>query len=115
SEYFAMMRIPLRAGRLFRDEGETERVAILSESAARSMWPGEDPLGKRVSRPFENPGVYWRVIGVVGDVLSGGLARTSPPAIYRPFNQKGGDGPNGTTFSIVLRSLLPPDGLAKPV
>ena len=84
------MRIPLRAGRLFRDEGEAEPVAVLSESAAQLLWPGENPLGKRLSKPVsEPPGVYWRVIGIVGDVRSRGPDRAPTPAVYRPYGQKG--------------------------
>ena len=113
SEYFGIMRIPLRAGRLFRDDGETERVAVISESAAQILWPGEDPIGKRVRRT-PSPQL-WRVIGVVGDVRSTGLDRAPKPAIYRSFNQKGGDRYGGTAFSIVLRSPLSPEALAKPV
>ena len=111
AEYFGAMRIPLRAGRLFRDDGEVEPVAVLSESAARSLWPGENPLGKRVSRPVtEPPGVYWRVVGIVGDVRSGGLDRAPTPAVYRPYGQKG-----GTLFSLVIRAAVPPESLAKTV
>jgi putative ABC transport system permease protein len=115
SEYFAMMKIPLRSGRLFQDEGETGRVAVIRESAARTLWPGEDAVGKTLVRIFDNPPAPWRVVGVVGDVLSAGLDRASTPAIYRPFYQKGGDGPNGMAFSIVLRTALPPDALVKSV
>jgi hypothetical protein len=44
AEYFRVMTIPLRAGRFFRDEGEAERVAVVSESVARVLWPGENPV-----------------------------------------------------------------------
>src|SRR5215475_4177691 len=70
AEYFGAMRIPLRAGRLFRDDGEIEKVAVISESAAHSIWPGQDPIGKRLDRSNNPAGDYSRVIGVVGDVLS---------------------------------------------
>src|SRR6185436_7106828 len=63
AEYFEMMRIPLRSGRFFRDEGETERVALVSESAARALWPNEDPIGKRLIRHFEANRMPWRVVG----------------------------------------------------
>jgi putative ABC transport system permease protein len=85
SEYFAVMRIPLRAGRLFRAGGESEKVAIVSESAARSIWPGQDPIGKRVKTPTDAEDDFSRVIGVAGDVLSAGLDRAPVRAIYRPY------------------------------
>ena len=42
------MGIPLREGRFFR-EGETDDVAVVSESAARMLWPGENPIGKKIA------------------------------------------------------------------
>src|SRR5689334_205063 len=110
ADYFAAMRIPLRAGRLFRDEGESEPVAVVSESAARILWPGENPVGKRLTRPFESRTVFWRVIGVTGDVLSAALDRAPTPAIYRGYGQQA-----GRTFSILIRTGLPTGALAKPV
>src|SRR5262249_19085134 len=83
AEYFAAMRIPLRAGRLFRDAGETEPVAVVSESAARNIWPGQNPIGQRLNRSNDSRGDYSRVIGVVGDVLSLGLDRAPTPTLYR--------------------------------
>jgi predicted permease len=110
SEYFRAMRIPLRAGRLFRDDGESEPVAMLSESAARILWPNENPIGKRLNRPYENPEAYYRVIGIVGDVRSGGLDRPPTPAIYRSYEQKG-----GSVFTVAVRTSITPDALAKAV
>ena len=72
--YFEAMRIPLRAGRLFtaQDTKDTPRVAIVSESTARRLWPGQDPVGKRISMSSFTPGgprTMWRtVVGVVSDV-----------------------------------------------
>jgi len=110
SEYFGVMRIPLRAGRLFRDDGESERVALISESAARILWPGDNALGKRLIRPFENLGVHWRVVGIVGDVRSGGLDRAPAITIYRPYGQRG-----GTVFSLVVRTVIAPEALSQAV
>lgn len=72
--YFEAMRIPLRAGRGFTagDTKDTPRVAIVSESTARRLWPGQDPIGKRISMSSFTPGgprTMWRIIvGVVSDV-----------------------------------------------
>jgi predicted permease len=85
ADYFQVMGIGLVAGRLFTDE-ETRpggAVAVVSQSMARAFWPGEDPIGKTV-RPVElreqfegveNPPIRgeMRVIGVVKDVLHGGI------------------------------------------
>jgi len=108
ADYFRTMRIPLRAGRLFRD-GEPEAVVVVSESAARALWSGDDPIGRRITTDAI-PHQWFRVIGVVGDVLSEGLDRPIAPAIYRPFWQNGKN-----QFAIAVRSALTPEALAKEV
>ena len=96
-EYFSALDIPLRDGRRFR-EREDDLVAIVSESAARMLWPGVSPIGKRVSRD-EKVGPWLRVVGVVGDVLSGELDQRTTPAIYRAYSQFGLN-----TVSFVVRT-----------
>jgi putative ABC transport system permease protein len=91
------MDIAPREGRFFR-EGEMDEVAVVSESAARTLWPGENPIGKRVSRA-ENVRTWLRIIGVAGDVLSAGLDRPSTPAIYRPYSKYGRPG-----FNLVVQA-----------
>jgi predicted permease len=77
--YFATMRITLKRGRLFdaRDSAGAPRVAIVSESTARRLWPGDDPIGRRLLMPTfvtGKPGNAWRtVVGVVGDVRYRGI------------------------------------------
>jgi putative ABC transport system permease protein len=112
ADYFRVMRIPLRTGRLFRDEGETEPVAVVSESAARRMWPGQNPLGRRVRKSSEPADNYSRVVGVVGDVLSSALDRVSTPAVYRPYTQRGG---RPTAVTLVIQAVVPAGSLATPL
>jgi len=77
--YFTTMRIQLRRGRLFddRDTMASPRVAIVSERAARGLWPGDDPIGRRILMPSHSaesgPSVWRTVVGVVGDVRYRGL------------------------------------------
>jgi predicted permease len=86
ASYFSMFRIPILKGRGYTDveaEGGTP-VAVVSESAARRLWPGRDPIGQSFTVPpsdLKDPYLgrtpeyrEARVIGVVGDVLSGYLA-----------------------------------------
>lgn len=83
SGYFRALRIPLRRGRLFdsRDEGD-RRVAIVSESLARRVWPdGRDPVGRQI-RLGDNP--LRTVVGVVADVRQIALAEDPAPAVYVP-------------------------------
>jgi putative ABC transport system permease protein len=77
--YFDAMRIRLLRGRLFdaRDTSRSERVAIVDETTARRLWPGDDPIGKRLGMPTFTPGervTVWRtIVGVVADVRYRGL------------------------------------------
>lgn len=72
--WFETLGIPLVAGRLFGpDDGpEGEHVAVVDESMARLLWPGQDPLGRRFEPggmdPWPDRGLT--VVGVVGDVRS---------------------------------------------
>ena len=87
--YFRTMGIPVR-GREFdaSDRNGTPLVAIASESAARRIWPGSNPIGQRISL-FEppHPPVWLTVVGVVGDVRQQGLGSAGDAAIYQPFAQ----------------------------
>jgi predicted permease len=77
--YFEAMRIRLVRGRVFTDDDRpaSTRVAIVGESAARRLWPGQDAIGKKLLLPTfaENSREEtWRtVVGVVGDVHYRGL------------------------------------------
>jgi putative ABC transport system permease protein len=70
--YFRTFRIPLKAGREFtqQDTDETPRVAIISETMARTLFaPGVDPLGKRLrfgTEPTENP-AWCTIVGIAAD------------------------------------------------
>ena len=85
-DYFQTMGIELLRGRYFeRVDAEREIIsnAIISESAARLLFPGEDPIGKQVRGAG---GENWSTVtGVVEDVLVDDLRRESPePMVYMP-------------------------------
>jgi predicted permease len=90
-DYFRALQIPLLAGRLFteHDTRETERVIVVDEPLALQLWPGQDPLGKRVrSGGFDAPGAPWlKVVGVVGPIKQDRLDAESRIALYHPHNQ----------------------------
>lgn len=84
-DYFRAMGIPLVAGRLFdeRDHADAPHVAVISESLARTRWPGEDPIGKIIQ--FGNMDGDLRammIIGVVGDVRHESLEAEPSPTFY---------------------------------
>ncbi|HEX7239402.1 MAG TPA: ADOP family duplicated permease, partial [Longimicrobiaceae bacterium] len=88
--YFEAMRIPLREGRApdERDHERAPRVALVNETLARRLWPGESALGKRISCCDGGDRTEWReVVGVVGAVRHFGLRNEPRPEIHLPFRQ----------------------------
>jgi putative ABC transport system permease protein len=92
--YLSTARVPLKAGRDFTPQDTRERtfVAIVNETLARTMWPGENPIGKRFACCEAGPKgrmdpVWHEVIGVVADVRAQGLDRQAQPSFYIPVAQ----------------------------
>jgi putative ABC transport system permease protein len=83
--YFGTMDIPLRQGRLFDESDRKQAVAILSEKIASHLWPGEDPIGKRIREGDSTP--LTQVVGVVGDIRSSALEKEPSSAMYLPYWQ----------------------------
>jgi predicted permease len=85
--YFQTMGIALKRGRLFeRVEEETgARNVVISETAARMLYPSEEPIGQQVRPAAGGADAWYTVIGVVEDVLVDDLRRASPdPMVYLP-------------------------------
>jgi predicted permease len=88
ADYFRTLGIAIVRGRAFL---ETDRpgappVAILSEGAARRLWPGQDPIGKRL-RYWASDSSQWRtVVGVARDIRYRSL-RNAAPTIFLPARQ----------------------------
>ena len=80
-DYFRTMGIPMRAGRTFSENDRTRKVAIVSEGLAGVLWPGQDPVGRKLTRGGDD---LYEVIGVVGDVRA--EAHKAPVAmVYRTY------------------------------
>ena len=87
--YMSSLRIPIVRGRDFGDADAAGRpaVVLISETMAREFWPGEDPIGKRLTLTFF-PGMAREIVGVVGDVKMDALDQTRPSAsLYMPLAQ----------------------------
>lgn len=87
ADYFEVMRIPLKRGRLFtvQDTATTPRVALINEACARAQFPRENPIGNHIQlgRP-----PWMTVVGVVGDVHQDGIDRPADLQVYMPLNQE---------------------------
>jgi len=87
-DYLRAMRIPLLKGRWFdnRDTASSPSVVIVNETMARLVWPGEEPLGKRIKHGFKNQ--VAEIVGVIGDVKYAGLDQQTTAEMYAPFSQR---------------------------
>jgi hypothetical protein len=109
--YFAASATVLRAGR-FVEADEPTQVAVVSESLARRMWPGES-AATVVGHMYRQAGVTGpliTIVGVVPDVLPAGVDAESPPAIYRPYKQWA-SGP----MTLIVRTAGEPTALAQAI
>jgi putative ABC transport system permease protein len=107
-EYFAVMRIPLRRGRLFTDADRAgaEHVMIVGEQTARTLWPGSDPIGQHV-RIGGYDGPLRTIVGIVGDVRHHELAALPTMQMYTPQAQL-----TDSYLTMVVRSGGDPAALA---
>ncbi|HEY3287487.1 MAG TPA: ABC transporter permease [Gemmatimonadaceae bacterium] len=92
ASYAEALRIPLVRGRVLSafDREDATPVALLSESAAKRLWPGQSAVGKRLrTRALDGDAGRWiEVVGVVADVRGNPLATRDPgPVLYVPARQ----------------------------
>jgi predicted permease len=101
--YFKVLGIPLLRGRelTWADAGTT--AVVISEVAAKTVWPGVDPIGQRfdVDPSFRG----FQVVGLVEDTRSVSLPKAPTPMIYQPYKGE-------MTGSLILRTHLPGTALA---
>jgi putative ABC transport system permease protein len=117
--FFRTMGIRLHAGRATAEtDSETAPpVVVVNQAMARRLWPGEDPLGRRirfVNDPDVNGVPRWHeVVGLVGDVKSRGLDADEEPVAYVAFAQRRVPFVRG--LSIVVRTAADPMALLPTV
>jgi putative ABC transport system permease protein len=89
-DYFRAMHIPLREGRWFHagDTSDTLQVAVVSESMARRLWPGQSAIGRRLKSEDRDSLARWvTVVGVVGDIQHEIYDRSFRSILYLPYQQ----------------------------
>jgi putative ABC transport system permease protein len=127
--YIEAMRMRLKVGRTL-DRGDVDRGeldALVNEAFVKAYFPSEDPIGHRIasSRPSNSVQPHWlTIVGVVGNTPLAALAEANPtPKVYLPMSIGGGPGipgtmllgPNVAVMSYVVRTAIPPLGLAPAV
>jgi putative ABC transport system permease protein len=101
---FGAMGIPLLRGRTFTDADDvrTPLVAIIGDTMARQVFPGQDPVGRRILFGVgpQGPDAQWvTIVGVAGDVRQFDLDSDPRPAVYVPYAQE-------TLFWFAPRDLV---------
>lgn len=93
-DHFRTLGVPILRGRAFTaaDRAGRPRVAIISETAARRFWPGQDPIGQRVwfggGSSFDRPDSSAEIVGVAGDVpYASSTGISMVPSFYTPYLQ----------------------------
>ena len=112
--YFDTMTIPVLSGRKFSDQDvvTTPRVAVISETMARTFWPNEDPVGKRFGiGEIESDKDWINIIGVARDVRQIELAADPKPQAYLTYLQFGFFDPR----DLVVKTDVDPASLAATV
>jgi predicted permease len=112
--YFSAMEIPVLRGRLFTeaDAAGSNHVAIISEMTARHIFPGENPLGKRIQLGARKDDRPWaEIIGIVGDVRQYGLDSPATPQAYLLYTQF----PFNYATVLFARSRVAPAALTRAI
>jgi predicted permease len=80
--YLSTMRIPLLRGRLLSDADRKLKSALVSEYTAKTVWPGQDPLGHQFQRGGNGS---YTVVGIVADTRSNSLKEQPGLMVYMPY------------------------------
>src|ERR1039458_9381755 len=110
TDYFAVMKIPLIAGRGFTasDTPDAPPVAIVNPAWVKRYAGGQDPIGQRLRLTFSPNEPFRQIVGVIGDRSEDSLAAPPSPAMYIPLDQDSGF----TIFlGYVIRSRQDPAAL----
>jgi putative ABC transport system permease protein len=97
--YWTALGISIGSGRAFEDADRQRDVAVVSEGVAHALWPGENPIGKRVAAcGATRPPAGLEVVGVASDVRAA-VEQNPPLTIYQPYWTA-----TGTRFYFALRT-----------
>ena len=109
--FVGTLRMQLQKGREFEttDGPDAPMVAIVDDRLAAQYWPGEDPIGKRISSNGDE-GPWASIVGVVRHVYRSGPKSEGEPQIYFPFRQR-----PQTPMSYALRTTVDPLSVIRAV
>jgi predicted permease len=114
-DYFRVMEIPLREGRLFgaEDIRTAPRVGIIDDRMAKTLWPNGEAIGKRVRTggiDASNTAPWITIVGIVGSIKQDALDSDSRMALYFPHLQL-----PGRALNVAIRTTADPASLVTAV
>ncbi|HMF75707.1 MAG TPA: FtsX-like permease family protein, partial [Bryobacteraceae bacterium] len=120
--YFETMRLSLLRGRAINDNDDRRApgAVVINQRAASQYWPGEDPIGKRITfNPAGNPPTWLTVVGVTVNAKQDDWAATPYPEVYLAALQNrdflsGGES-RISYITLVVRTQSDPANLASAV
>jgi len=98
-DYFRAIGIRLLQGRVFDEADRGKNVAVISQTVANLVWPGENPIGKQF-HPGANNAPLTEVIGIVADIRTVRLDEPPLSMVYLPYWEL----QTPTTASLVVRT-----------
>ena len=104
-DYFKTMKIRLLEGRTFESQDENPKsmpVVVINQALAKRFWTGS-PVGRRVNPGFQDPKVWFTIVGVVEDTKNAGMDKPAGPELYFQVRQVA-DQFLGGTVSFVVRA-----------
>lgn len=112
--YIQTMRIPIMAGRDFRDgDIGAPPVVLVNESLVRKFFPDRDPIGRRLRPGFNERFPWFTIVGIVKDVKQGGVESATGTEIYFLMDQYPSAMQNAPgNMNIVVRTSLPVESVA---
>jgi putative ABC transport system permease protein len=89
-DFFSAMGYVLKSGRFLQatDDDKAPLVAVVSEGVARTFFPGETALGRRIALGEGTPPRWVQIVGIVGDVRNRGLTEPPRPEVFVPVRQQ---------------------------
>ena len=124
ADYFRVMGVKLESGRLFSgaDQEGAPLVAVINETLAKTQWPNEDPVGKRVrlldAPPEQATTSFMTIVGVVADARNRALTAQTRQELYVPLPQHGLSITNlglRRSVNLALRTSVDPLSLTNAV
>ncbi|MEZ5332546.1 MAG: ABC transporter permease [Thermoanaerobaculia bacterium] len=116
--YFETLGVPIVRGRGFEptDRDGSLPVAVIDETMAELFWPGENPLGRRVTvdeSGEDGEAVYRTIVGVAANVHHYSVGEPSRIQVYLPLRQTGQR--YGIDMTVLARTEVPPLSLTRPL